>query len=69
MARLNLETDSVDLIEGVDGQRYVPELSPVGQFGMVSHPCNYRLERRIAQYLIEEDQACRPKTSHPRSPN
>jgi len=69
MARLNLETGSVDFIKGVDGQLYFLEVNPVGQFGMVSHPCNYRLERRIAKYLIEEDQACRPKTSRPRSPN
>ena len=28
------------------------EVNPVGQFGMVSLPCNYQLEKRIAQYLI-----------------
>jgi hypothetical protein len=28
------------------------EINPVGQFGMVSHPCNYYLEKRIAQNLI-----------------
>jgi hypothetical protein len=28
-------------------------VNPAGQFGMVSHRCNYRLEKRVAEYLID----------------
>ena len=28
------------------------EINPVGQYGMVSEPCNYFLDKKIAHYLI-----------------
>jgi ATP-GRASP peptide maturase of grasp-with-spasm system len=55
MRRLNLSTGSVDLIRSTDGRYYFLEVNPVGQFGMTSGPCNYPLEKRIAQYLIDHD--------------
>jgi glutathione synthase/RimK-type ligase-like ATP-grasp enzyme len=55
MNRLDLETGSLDLIRAVDGKTYFLEVNPVGQFGMVSKPCNYHLERRVAEYLMEKD--------------
>lgn len=52
MKLLNLETASLDVILGNDGEYYFLEANPVGQFGMTSYPCNYNLEKEIAQYLI-----------------
>ncbi|MNR06137.1 hypothetical protein D3C85_1222000 [compost metagenome] len=34
-----------------DAQYYFLDLNPVGQFGMVSTPCNYNLEKEIALAL------------------
>lgn len=48
-------TGSVDLIRGIDGCYYFLEINQVGQFGMTSYPCNYNLEKVIAEYLIEND--------------
>ncbi|QHI35898.1 hypothetical protein IMCC3317_12460 [Kordia antarctica] len=47
---------SIDLIKSKDGGYYFLEINPVGQFGMVSYPCNYNLEKKLAKYLIDEDQ-------------
>lgn len=55
MAACGLETGSVDLIRAADGRYVFLEVNPVGQFGMVSEPCNYRLERRVAEHLMELD--------------
>lgn len=52
LSELNLNTASVDLIKSVSGEYFFLEVNPVGQFGMVSVPCNYNLEREIAEYLI-----------------
>lgn len=53
MNKLNLETGSIDLIFSKTGEFVFLEINPVGQFGMTSFPCNYYLERRIAEKLIE----------------
>lgn len=52
MQSLKLHTGSLDLIYSVDNEYVYLEVNPVGQFGMVSDPCNYQLEKKIAQYLI-----------------
>lgn len=52
MSDLGYETGSVDLIRTVDGAYVFLEINPIGQFGMVSQPCNYKLEREIARHLI-----------------
>ena len=57
MRSLDLETGSIDLIRSPDGDTFFLEVNPVGQFGMVSQPCNYHLERRVAEYLIACDAA------------
>lgn len=44
---------SLDLIKSTDGKYYFLEINPVGQFGMVSYPCNYNLEKKLAKYLID----------------
>lgn len=51
MNRMNLNCGSIDLILGSDGEYYFLEVNPVGQFGMVSYPCNYYLEREMANFL------------------
>jgi len=52
MERMNLETGSVDMIRSVDGRFVFLEVNPVGQFGMVSQPCNYLLEKKVARHLM-----------------
>jgi ATP-GRASP peptide maturase of grasp-with-spasm system len=51
MQALNLDTGSIDLVRTVDGRLVFLEVNPVGQFGMVSVPCNYFLEREVARAL------------------
>ncbi|MGB3180178.1 MAG: grasp-with-spasm system ATP-grasp peptide maturase [Cyclobacteriaceae bacterium] len=51
MEKVGLNTGSVDLLVTPEGRYYFLEVNPIGQFGMTSYPCNYFLERRIAQYL------------------
>jgi ATP-GRASP peptide maturase of grasp-with-spasm system len=51
MQELNLETGSIDLIVTPEKEYVFLEVNPVGQFGMVSNPCNYHLEKKIAEYL------------------
>jgi glutathione synthase/RimK-type ligase-like ATP-grasp enzyme len=53
MRELAMETGSLDLIRTPDGRHVFLEVNPAGQFGMVSHRCNYRLEKRVAEHLIE----------------
>lgn len=48
-----LETGSIDMIYTNSGEYIFLEVNPVGQFGMVSDPCNYKLEKIIAQTLIQ----------------
>jgi ATP-GRASP peptide maturase of grasp-with-spasm system len=55
MKKLNLKHGSIDLIKSKNGKYYFLEVNPVGQFGMVSIPCNYYLEKLIAKKLIEYD--------------
>jgi ATP-GRASP peptide maturase of grasp-with-spasm system len=57
MRRLDLTTGSVDLIRTPASAHVFLEVNPVGQFGMVSHPCNYRLEKRVAEHLVAMDTA------------
>jgi len=53
MKQLNLKTGSIDLIKSLeDNLYYFLEVNPCGQFGMVSHPCNYFLEKEMAEFLI-----------------
>lgn len=54
MADLGLETGSLDLLQARDGREVFLEINPVGQFGMVSKPCNYGLEKKVAQLLMRK---------------
>lgn len=54
MNDVNLDSGSIDIIYSVDKKYYFLEVNPIGQFGMVSYPCNYFLEKKIANILIYE---------------
>ncbi|MCW3083152.1 MAG: hypothetical protein JWP12_518 [Bacteroidetes bacterium] len=51
MEKAQLDTGSIDLIYNTAGEFVFLEVNPVGQFGMVSYPCNYNLEKEIAIVL------------------
>lgn len=55
MRALRLQSGSVDVIITRDNRYVFLEVNPVGQFGMVSYPCNYNLEKKIAEYLVSKD--------------
>lgn len=51
MMKIGLDTGSIDMLYSKDGDYYFLEVNPVGQFGMVSYPCNYYLEKEFAKKL------------------
>jgi ATP-GRASP peptide maturase of grasp-with-spasm system len=53
MKKLDMNTGSLDMILTPEGEYYFLEVNPVGQFGMVSKPCNYQLEKKVALSLIK----------------
>jgi len=55
MERLKLNTGSIDIMRGVDKKYYFLEVNPVGQYDFVSVACNYQLDKRIFEQLIELD--------------
>jgi ATP-GRASP peptide maturase of grasp-with-spasm system len=52
MLKSELNTGSFDILVDENNEYYFLEVNPVGQFGMVSSPCNYYLEKKVAQYLL-----------------
>jgi ATP-GRASP peptide maturase of grasp-with-spasm system len=55
MGEMGLTTGSIDLVRTIDGRTVFLEVNPAGQFAMISAPCNYFLERRVAEHLIRRD--------------
>jgi ATP-GRASP peptide maturase of grasp-with-spasm system len=53
MRKLNLKSGSIDMVLTKQGKYVFLEVNPVGQFGMVSSPCNYELSKLIAETLIQ----------------
>jgi len=53
MNLLKLNTGSLDFIVNTEGTYIFLEVNPCGQFNMTSIPCNYYLEKKIAQKLIQ----------------
>ncbi len=51
MEKAELDTGSLDMIRTREGKYVFLEVNPVGQFGMVSQPCNYFLEKKVADWL------------------
>ncbi|MBU2706448.1 grasp-with-spasm system ATP-grasp peptide maturase [Zooshikella marina] len=56
LEQLKLKTASVDMVYTKDNRYVFLEVNPVGQFGMVSKPCNYYLEEKIADYILSMEQ-------------
>jgi ATP-GRASP peptide maturase of grasp-with-spasm system len=54
MEIVKLVTGSIDMVVTKGGDYVFLEVNPVGQFGMVSYPCNYGLEKKIAEFLIRD---------------
>jgi ATP-GRASP peptide maturase of grasp-with-spasm system len=52
MNSINMNCGSVDMVLTTAHEYYFLEVNPVGQFQQVSYPCNYQLERVVANYLI-----------------
>lgn len=52
MNKLDLNSGSIDIIVSKELKFYFLEINPIGQFGMVSYPCNYYLEKSFANILI-----------------
>jgi glutathione synthase/RimK-type ligase-like ATP-grasp enzyme len=51
---LKLNSGSIDFIYNTNNEYVFLEVNPVGQYGMVSYPCNYYIEKKIANYLTNE---------------
>lgn len=63
MSRIGLNTGSIDLmIEKGTKQHYFLEINPIGQFGMVSIPCNYYLEKKVATLLTHKQKTHEKQT-------
>ena len=52
MDTLKLSTGSIDLVVDINDVYYFLEVNPVGQFGMVSSPCNYNIEKKLVNTLL-----------------
>ena len=52
---LDLNFGSFDLVKTRTNQYVFLEVNPVGQFGMVTDPMNYKLEKEIAKFLAYEN--------------
>ena len=53
MKALKMSCGSIDMIKDLNGNYIFLEINPVGQFGMVSFPCNYFLEKKLSEHLFK----------------
>jgi ATP-GRASP peptide maturase of grasp-with-spasm system len=51
LKKFKLDCASIDLIVDEKNDFIFLEINPVGQFGMVSIPCNYFLDKKVAEFL------------------
>lgn len=51
MGRLKLNSGSIDMILTPNNEFVFLEVNPIGQYGMVSNPCNYNLHKEIAEFF------------------
>lgn len=51
MNSLGFNSGSLDFIKSASGEFVFLEVNPWGQYGMVSEPCNYYLDEKIANFL------------------
>ncbi|MBV7529657.1 grasp-with-spasm system ATP-grasp peptide maturase [Chitinophaga sp. sic0106] len=61
MKLLHFRTGSIDLMVDQQGNYHFLEINPEGQFGMVSYPCNYYLEKKLAVLLGQSIQVKGPQ--------
>lgn len=54
MQSIKLNTGSIDMMKTKDGDHVFIEVNPVGQFIAPSRRCNFKLEKRIAEWLIKK---------------
>lgn len=54
MTKVEMNSGSIDMIVTPNKNYVFLEVNPVGQFWQVSYPCNYYLEKKIAQYLCSK---------------
>ncbi|MEM1319264.1 MAG: grasp-with-spasm system ATP-grasp peptide maturase [Bacteroidota bacterium] len=50
---VKLNCGSIDMIVTPEDDYVFLEVNPVGQYGMVGFPCNYQLDKKIAEFLIQ----------------
>ncbi|MEH6306929.1 grasp-with-spasm system ATP-grasp peptide maturase [Olivibacter sp. CPCC 100613] len=55
MAKINLDTASIDFVKTKDRRFVLLDINPRGQYGMTSYPCNYHLDKKIADYLTNHE--------------
>lgn len=55
MSKLSLNTGSLDFVVDMEGDYIFLEVNPSGQFGWLSHYCNYYLEEKIVNYIIKHE--------------
>lgn len=55
MKKLDMNTGSIDMLKSKQGEYYFLEINPIGQYGMTSVPCNYYLDKKIAEFLISKN--------------
>lgn len=55
MKLINLNTGSLDIMRTKEGDYVMLEINPVGQFSAPGYRCNYNLEEKIANWLIDYD--------------
>jgi ATP-GRASP peptide maturase of grasp-with-spasm system len=51
MKACHLASGSIDVVVTKENEYVFLEVNPIGQFRQVSEPCNYYLEKRVAQFL------------------
>jgi ATP-GRASP peptide maturase of grasp-with-spasm system len=51
MTHFGVNCASIDILMSPENEYYLIDINPIGQFGMTSKPCNYNLEKKIAEYL------------------
>lgn len=52
LKQMDIQSASIDMVYTRDDRFVFLEINPNGQFGMVSKPCKYYLEEKIADFLI-----------------
>ena len=55
MHKFGLQMGSIDMIFSTEGDYVFLEVNPSGQFTGYANPCNYNIEKHIAEYLIATD--------------